>query len=264
MAAQLGASDCSSTAIHGRVRNAQSLPCLSCLRRPCSRLPGWQRHIHHARRPRLRCARSQAGAHVAVTAMAAAQGPVVVIDNYDSFTYNLCQYLGGLGCKHIVLKNDEKTVDEIRAMNPRGVLVSPGPGRPEDSGISLQIIRDLGPDVPTFGVCMGHQCIGQIFGGRVVRAPSGVMHGKKSLVWHKGEGLLEGLSNPFEAARYHSLVIDKDSCPDDLEVTAWTEDGTIMGVRHKKYSHIQGVQFHPESIITSNGMRIVQNFVDAL
>jgi anthranilate synthase component 2 len=188
-----------------------------------------------------------------------------VIDNYDSFTYNLCQYLGDLGCEHVVFANDEKTVEEVRAMNPRGILVSPGPGRPEDSGISLEIIQKLGPaGFPVFGVCMGHQCIGQVFGGDVVRAPSGVMHGKTSLVWHTDEGLLEGLDNPFKAARYHSLVIAKDNCPDDLEVTAWCEDGTIMGVRHKRFRHIQGVQFHPESIITDNGKRIVKNFVDSL
>ena len=150
-------------------------------------------------------------------------------------------------------------------MNPRGILISPGPGRPEDSGISLEIIEKLGPEgVPIFGVCMGHQCIGQVFGGDVIRAPSGVMHGKSSLVWHTDVGLVAGLDNPFKAARYHSLVIDKDSCPEDLEVTAWCEDGIVMAVRHRKYPKVQGVQFHPESIITDNGMRIVQNFVDTL
>ena len=150
-------------------------------------------------------------------------------------------------------------------MNPRGILVSPGPGRPEDSGISLEIIEKLGPEgFPIFGVCMGHQCIGQVFGGNVIRAPSGVMHGKSSLVWHNNTGLVAGLDNPFKAARYHSLVIDKETCPEDLEVTAWCEDGTIMAVRHKKYPKVQGVQFHPESIITDNGMRIVKNFVDTL
>lgn len=196
---------------------------------------------------------------------AAEKGPVVVVDNYDSFTYNLCQYLGDLDCDFIVFPNDAKTVEEIKAMNPRGILVSPGPGRPEDSGISLEIIEKLGPEgFPVFGVCMGHQCIGQVFGGKIIRAPSGVMHGKTSPVFHTDIGLLKGLENPFLAARYHSLVIDKDSCPDDLEVTAWCEDGTIMGVRHKKYPHVQGVQFHPESIITQNGKTIVKNFVDSL
>jgi anthranilate synthase component 2 len=156
-------------------------------------------------------------------------------------------------------------VEEIKAMNPRGILVSPGPGRPEDSGISLEIIEKLGPEgFPIFGVCMGHQCIGQVFGGDIIRAPSGVMHGKSSPVWHTNVGLVAGLDNPFQAGRYHSLVIAKESCPEDLEVTAWCEDGTIMAVRHKKYPKVQGVQFHPESIITENGMQIVKNFVDTL
>ncbi|KIZ07815.1 anthranilate synthase component II [Monoraphidium neglectum] len=173
----------------------------------------------------------------------------------------MVRYLGDLGADFVVFKNDEKTVEEIRAMNPAGVLVSPGPGRPVDSGISLQAVKELGPDFPLFGVCMGHQCIGEAFGGDVVRAPTGVMHGKTSPVFHTNAGILEGLENPFEAGRYHSLVIDKAKCPDDLEVTAWTEDGTIMGVRHKRYPHIQGVQFHPESIITAGGKRIVENWV---
>ncbi|KAG2493771.1 hypothetical protein HYH03_007992 [Edaphochlamys debaryana] len=199
-----------------------------------------------------------------VVTTAAAKGPVVVVDNYDSFTYNLCQYLGDLGVNYVVFKNDEKTVEEIKAMNPAGVLVSPGPGRPVDSGISLQAVKELGPLFPLFGVCMGHQCIGEAFGGDVVRAPSGVMHGKTSPVFHTNEGLLEGLPNPFQACRYHSLVIKRDTIPEDLEITAWTEDGTIMGVRHKKYPHIQGVQFHPESIITESGKQIVANFVKTL
>lgn len=193
------------------------------------------------------------------------QGQVIVIDNYDSFTYNLCQYLGDLGCEYLVFPNDAKSVEEIAAMKPRGILVSPGPGRPEDSGISLEIVKELGPQgIPVFGVCMGHQCIGQVFGGKVIRAPSGVMHGKTSLVYHTNEGLLKGLDNPFKAARYHSLVIERDSCPDELEITAWCEDGTIMGVRHKEFKNIQGVQFHPESIITDNGKIIVRNFIDGL
>ncbi|GMH42831.1 hypothetical protein BSKO_10750 [Bryopsis sp. KO-2023] len=192
------------------------------------------------------------------------RGPLVLIDNYDSFTYNLSQYLGDLGCEHTVIFNDEKTVEEIVAMNPKGILVSPGPGRPEDSGISLEIIEGVGGKIPVFGVCMGHQCIGQVFGGSVIRAPCGVMHGKTSLVHHKGRGVMKGLPNPFEAARYHSLVIEQESCPDCLEVTAWCEDGTIMGVRHKELDSIEGVQFHPESIITDSGKKIVKNFVDLL
>lgn len=194
----------------------------------------------------------------------AQRGPVVVVDNYDSFTYNLSQYLGDLGCEHIVIKNDEKTVDELRDMQPRGILVSPGPGAPEESGISLEVCAKLGPSFPIFGVCMGHQCIGQAFGGDVIRAPSGLMHGMSSSVQHTGVGLLENMPDPFDAARYHSLVIARDTCPDCLEVTAWLEDGTIMGVRHKEYPHVQGVQFHPESIITDNGLQLCRNWVASL
>ncbi|EOY01304.1 Anthranilate synthase beta subunit 1 [Theobroma cacao] len=193
------------------------------------------------------------------------RNPIVVIDNYDSFTYNLCQYLGELGCYFEVYRNDELAVEELKRKNPRGVLISPGPGTPQDSGISLQTVLELGPTVPLFGVCMGLQCIGEAFGGKIVRSPYGVMHGKSSLVYYdeKGEdGLFTGLSNPFNAGRYHSLVIEKDSFPgEELEVTAWTEDGLIMAARHKVYKHLQGVQFHPESIITSEGKTIVRNFV---
>ncbi|XP_022150063.1 anthranilate synthase beta subunit 1, chloroplastic-like isoform X2 [Momordica charantia] len=193
------------------------------------------------------------------------QNPIIVIDNYDSFTYNLCQYVGELGCHFEVYRNDDLTVDELRRKNPRGILISPGPGAPQDSGISLQTVLELGPTVPLFGVCMGLQCIGEAFGGKIVRSPYGVVHGKSSPVYYdeKGEeGLLSGLSNPFTAGRYHSLVIDKESFPsDELEVTAWTEDGLIMAARHKKYKYLQGVQFHPESIITNEGMSIVRNFV---
>jgi len=191
-------------------------------------------------------------------------GKVIVIDNYDSFTYNLSQYLGSLGCEHVVLKNDDLTVEELRELAPRGILLSPGPGKPEDSGISLEAVKQLGPHFPLFGVCMGHQCIGQAFGGTVVRAPGGVMHGKSSPVFHKDLGTLKTLTNPFKAARYHSLVIEKESCPEVLEVTAWTQDGTIMAVQHREYNHIQGVQFHPESIITDYGMTIMENFISSL
>lgn len=188
---------------------------------------------------------------------------VVVIDNYDSFTYNLCQYMGDLGCQYVVFKNDELSVEEIRALRPRGVLVSPGPGTPDDSGIALQAVRELGPEMPLFGVCMGHQCIGQVFGGNIVRAPCGLMHGKTSPVYHNDSwGILKGMDNPFTAARYHSLVISQEGFPDDqLEVTAWTEDRTVMACRHKVYRHIQGVQFHPESIITENGLQIIRNWM---
>ncbi|KAJ8754503.1 hypothetical protein K2173_005664 [Erythroxylum novogranatense] len=193
------------------------------------------------------------------------KNPIVVIDNYDSFTYNLCQYMGELGCYFEVYRNDELTVEELKEKNPRGVLISPGPGVPQDSGISLQTVLELGPIVPLFGVCMGLQCIGEAFGGKIVRSPYGVMHGKSSLVYYdeKGEdGLFSGLSNPFTVGRYHSLVIEKDSFPhEQLEITAWTEDGLVMAARHKKYKYLQGVQFHPESIITTEGKEIVRNFI---
>jgi anthranilate synthase component II len=188
----------------------------------------------------------------------------VLVDNYDSFTYNLSQYLGSLGCEHIVIKNDELTIEELRAKDPSGILVSPGPGAPIDSGISLQICSELGPHVPVFGVCMGHQCIGQAFGGNIIRAPTGLMHGKGSAVQHTGAGVLQDMPQPFAAARYHSLVIERETCPACLDVTAWIEDGTIMGLQHREYKHIQGVQFHPESIITDTGLRICENWVKSL
>nr|XP_010906321.1 anthranilate synthase beta subunit 2, chloroplastic [Elaeis guineensis] len=191
--------------------------------------------------------------------------PIIVIDNYDSFTYNLCQYMGELGANFEVYRNDEITVNDIKRKNPRGILISPGPGSPQDSGISLQTVLELGPSIPLFGVCMGLQCIGEAFGGKIVRSPYGVMHGKSSLVYYdenQEDNLFYGLPNPFTAGRYHSLVIDNDSFPGDiLEITAWTEDGLIMAARHKKYRHIQGVQFHPESIITSEGKTMVLNFM---
>ncbi|XP_072972492.1 anthranilate synthase beta subunit 2, chloroplastic-like isoform X2 [Typha angustifolia] len=190
---------------------------------------------------------------------------IIVIDNYDSFTYNLCQYIGELGAKFEVHRNDEITVEEIKMRRPRGILISPGPGMPQDSGISLQTVLELGPSIPLFGVCMGLQCIGEAFGGKVVRSPFGVVHGKSSLVYYdeKLDGtLFSGLPNPFQAGRYHSLVIEKDSFPTDvLEVVAWTDDGLIMAARHRKYTHLQGVQFHPESIITTEGKAMIQNFI---
>ncbi|XP_065857638.1 anthranilate synthase beta subunit 2, chloroplastic-like [Euphorbia lathyris] len=193
------------------------------------------------------------------------QNPLVVIDNYDSFTYNLCQYMGELGCQFEVYRNDEITVEELKRKNPRGVLISPGPGTPQDSGISLETVLELGPLVPLFGVCMGLQCIGEAFGGKIVRAPYGVMHGKSSPVYFDEKddnSLFSGLPNPFTAGRYHSLVIDSDTFPsEELEITAWTADGLIMAARHKKYRHLLGVQFHPESIITTEGKIIIRNFL---
>jgi anthranilate synthase component II len=188
-------------------------------------------------------------------------GPrVVVIDNYDSFVYNLVQYLGELGAEPIVHRNDAITVDEVAALAPDAILISPGPGRPEDAGISNELIRTLGPTTPTLGVCLGHQCIGEVFGGEVVRAPQ-IMHGKTSHVTHDGSGVFAGLPSPFEATRYHSLVVDRDSIPaGELEVTAETEDGIVMGVRHRRHP-IEGVQFHPESILTASGHDLLRNFL---
>jgi anthranilate synthase component II len=194
---------------------------------------------------------------------------ILVIDNYDSFTYNLVQYLGELGreldiAKDIrVYRNDRITLSEIAELHPDGILISPGPGRPEDAGVSLDIIRKLGTNYPILGVCLGHQSIGQVFGGDVVAAPI-LMHGKTSEIYHDGTGVFKGLDNPFTATRYHSLVIDRDSCPDCLEINAWVEDGTIMGVRHRDYPHIEGVQFHPESILTASGKQLLRNFLTSI
>ena len=194
---------------------------------------------------------------------------IIVIDNYDSFTYNLVQYLGELGQELPVAgdirvyRNDAIDIDTIKRLQPDGILISPGPGRPEDAGISLQLIEKLGSQIPILGVCLGHQSIGQVFGGDVVSAPV-LMHGKTSPVYHQNAGVFAGLESPFTATRYHSLVIDRDSIPDTLEITAWVEDGTIMGVRHKEYHRLQGVQFHPESILTDNGKALLRNFLQSI
>ena len=194
---------------------------------------------------------------------------IIVIDNYDSFTYNLVQYLGELGeefpvAKQIeVYRNDKINLETLRRLKPDGIVISPGPGRPNDAGISLEIIRELGPTLPVLGVCLGHQCIGQIFGGRVIAAPV-LMHGKTSEIHHTGKGVFQGLEQPFKATRYHSLIVERDTLPDSLEVTAWIEGGMIMGLRHREYPHIQGVQFHPESILTSQGKALLRNFVKDL
>jgi anthranilate synthase component 2 len=191
---------------------------------------------------------------------------ILVIDNYDSFTYNLVQYLGELGeefpfAKEVqVYRNDQITLEKIRKLQPDGIVISPGPGRPEDAGISQMLIAELGPNLPILGVCLGHQSIGQVFGGEIVSAPV-LMHGKTSAVNHTGVGVFQGLENPLTATRYHSLVIDRASLPDVLEITAWVEDGTIMGVRHRQYPHIQGVQFHPESVLTASGKQLLRNFL---
>jgi anthranilate synthase/aminodeoxychorismate synthase-like glutamine amidotransferase len=186
---------------------------------------------------------------------------VFVLDNYDSFTYNLVQYLGELGADVVVRRNDEITVEDIAAMQPERIVLSPGPGRPEDAGIMMEVIRRLGPTTPIFGVCLGHQAIGAVFGGSVVRAAA-PMHGKTSTIEHNSRGLFSGLTAPFAASRYHSLVVAEQDLPTDLEITARTkEDGTIMGLRHRTLP-IHGVQFHPESILTSEGRRILRNFLE--
>jgi anthranilate synthase/aminodeoxychorismate synthase-like glutamine amidotransferase len=192
-----------------------------------------------------------------------ATGPrVVVIDNYDSFTYNLVQYLGELGAEPIVHRHDAITVDGVAELAPDAILISPGPGQPKDAGISNAVIERLGPTTPVFGVCLGHQCIGEVFGGRIVRAEQ-VMHGKTSSVSHDGRGVMAGLPDPFEATRYHSLVVERASLPDVLEVTAETPDGVIMGLRHRELP-IESVQFHPESILTSVGKDLLTNFLGAV
>jgi anthranilate synthase component II len=194
---------------------------------------------------------------------------IIVIDNYDSFTYNLVQYLGELAqelpiASDIrVYRNDAIDIETINQLQPDGILISPGPGRPEDAGISLQLIAQLGSKIPILGVCLGHQSIGQVFGGNIVAAPT-LMHGKTSPIYHESLGVFAGLDSPFTATRYHSLVIDPETIPDTLEVTAWVEDGTIMGVRHRDYPHLQGVQFHPESILTDQGKILLRNFLQSL
>jgi anthranilate synthase/aminodeoxychorismate synthase-like glutamine amidotransferase len=185
---------------------------------------------------------------------------VLVIDNYDSFVYNLVQYFGELGAEPVVHRHDAVTLDEMRAVEPDAVLISPGPGRPEDAGLSNDAIRDFGErGIPVLGVCLGHQCIGQVYGGRVVRAEQ-VMHGKTSEVRHAGTGVFAGLADPLTATRYHSLVVARDSVPDVLEITAETKDGVVMGLRHRDFP-IQGVQFHPESILTESGHDLLRNFL---
>ena len=190
-------------------------------------------------------------------------GPrVLVVDNYDSFVYNLVQYLGELGAEPVVHRNDAIDVEAAADLAPDVVVISPGPGRPADAGISNEVIRRLGGQgTPVLGVCLGHQCIGEVFGGQVVRAPH-VMHGKTSMVRHTGAGVMAGLDNPFEATRYHSLVVERATLPAELEITAETDDGVIMGVRHRELP-VEGVQFHPESILTGQGHTLLANFLRA-
>jgi para-aminobenzoate synthetase component 2 len=191
---------------------------------------------------------------------------LLVIDNYDSFTFNLVQYLGELADAHPlaadvrVERNDALSLAEIRRLAPQAVLISPGPGDPDQAGVCLEVLRELGPELPILGVCLGHQCLGQVFGGQVVRARE-LMHGKTSAVHHSGVGVFEGLPEPLTATRYHSLIVDRPSLPEALEVTAWLEDGTIMGLRHRQWPHLQGVQFHPESVLTESGHALLANFL---
>jgi anthranilate synthase component II len=185
---------------------------------------------------------------------------VLMIDNYDSFTYNLVQYLGELGVGVTVVRNDEVSVDDVARLQPDKIVISPGPCSPNEAGISLATIERLGGKIPLLGVCLGHQAIGQAFGGKVVHART-LMHGKTSPIHHVGAGVFRGLPSPFVATRYHSLAVERDSLPDCLEVTAWTEDGEIMGLRHKTLA-VEGVQFHPESILTEHGHALLRNFLD--
>jgi anthranilate synthase component 2 len=186
---------------------------------------------------------------------------VLVVDNYDSFVYNLVQYLGELGAEPLVHRHDELSLAEIEALEPDAVLISPGPGRPEDAGLSNEVIRRFAGRRPVLGVCLGHQCLGQVYGAEVVRAAE-IMHGKTSLIHHTGVGVFAGLPSPFEATRYHSLVVDRGSVPAELEITAWTDDGTVMGLRHRHHEiPVEGVQFHPESILTASGHDLLRNFL---
>ncbi|HSR52582.1 MAG TPA: aminodeoxychorismate/anthranilate synthase component II [Acidobacteriota bacterium] len=182
-----------------------------------------------------------------------------MIDNYDSFTYNLVQYLGELGARPQVFRNDALSLEEVERLDPGRIVISPGPGRPGDAGISLQVVERFSGRIPILGVCLGHQVIGEAFGGRIVHAPE-LKHGKTSMVHHNGATLFRGLDNPFEATRYHSLAVERESLPRCLEVTAWTQDGTIMGLRHREH-HTEGVQFHPESIMTRAGMALLERFL---
>ena len=191
---------------------------------------------------------------------------LLVLDNYDSFTFNLVQYLGELAPEHPIAaevrveRNDALSLEQIRALDPAAILISPGPGDPDQSGVCLEVLRELSPTIPTLGVCLGHQSIAQVYGGKVVRAKE-LMHGKTSPVHHSGQGVFEGLPNPLTATRYHSLIAERESLPDCLEITAWLEDGTIMGLRHRDFLHIQGVQFHPESVLTQEGHALLANFL---
>jgi anthranilate synthase/aminodeoxychorismate synthase-like glutamine amidotransferase len=187
---------------------------------------------------------------------------ILVIDNYDSFTYNLVQYLGELGADVAVKRNDAASVDQIRAMSPSGILISPGPGRPEEAGVSLDVIAELGKTTPIFGVCLGHQSIAQHFGASIVRAER-LMHGRTSQIYHQGRGVFANLPSPLTATRYHSLIVKRDTLPNELEITAWTDQDEVMGIRHTEL-RVEGVQFHPESFLTEHGHALIQNWLASL
>lgn len=184
---------------------------------------------------------------------------ILVLDNYDSFTYNLVQYLGEMGAEMAIYRNDRITLGEVEAMQPEKIVISPGPCTPKEAGISIDLIRKFGSRIPILGVCLGHQAIGEAFGGEVIRAPR-LMHGKTSMIEHDGRSIYRQLPNPFEATRYHSLIIRRESMPDELQITAWTQEGEVMGVRHKSFP-VEGVQFHPESILTQAGKALLKNFL---
>lgn len=185
---------------------------------------------------------------------------ILLLDNYDSFTYNLLHYLGILGKEVVVKRNDAISVSDVMSMHPEGIVISPGPGTPDDSGICLELVKQAGGRIPLLGVCLGHQAIGQAYGGKIVRAPE-PMHGKISAIYHHGKSVFKGLPNPFDATRYHSLIVEKSSLPADLEITAETKDGIIMGLQHKKFN-VHGVQFHPESIASEHGHALLKNFIE--
>jgi len=184
---------------------------------------------------------------------------ILLIDNYDSFVYNLAQFLGELGAAIQVKRNDKTSIKEIEKLNPTSIIISPGPGTPKDSGISPEVILHFKEKIPIMGVCLGHQTIGEVFGGKVIRA-NNILHGKTSKIHHDGKTIFENIENPFTATRYHSLIVERKSLPDCFTLSAWTEDNTVMGIRHKKYN-IEGVQFHPESVLTEVGMEILKNFI---
>lgn len=194
---------------------------------------------------------------------------ILVIDNYDSFTYNLVQYLGELSGEFAiaqnlaVYRNDQITLTKLEELQPDAIVISPGPGNPQQAGICLELVKKLGQNYPILGVCLGHQTIGEAFGGKVVSAPT-LMHGKTSLIFHNNQGVFHNIDNPFQGTRYHSLIVEKETIPEILEITAWTDDKIIMGIRHKKYPWIEGVQFHPESILTDSGLQLLRNFLKSI